>query len=176
MSEVGHNSVSSVAADELRQFVERIERMDEEIEGLNSDKKDIYAEAKGRGFDTKAMKIIIQRRAKDASTLQEEDAMVELYERALGMAASRPSAPAPKKRSVSSDEPTMTMSYTDEKGETVTTEKFSQSDLERAAVNAELSARGLKRKKAAPQKAAEDPPPARAPARESDDVDPFEGF
>lgn len=79
---VGDNSV---AVEELRQFLERIERLDEEIAGINGDKKDVWTEAKGRGFDTKAMRVILAKRRKDPSERQELDAIVELYENALGM-------------------------------------------------------------------------------------------
>lgn len=84
MSEIGDNS--GVAADILRQFIERAERLQEEIDGINGDKADVFAEAKGQGFDTKAMKAIIKIRRKDPAERQEEEAIVDLYKRALGMA------------------------------------------------------------------------------------------
>lgn len=74
-----------VAGEQLRAFVERIERMDEEIKALNDDKKEIFAEAKGIGFDTKAMKIVLKHRRMDRSERFELEAIVELYEAALGM-------------------------------------------------------------------------------------------
>lgn len=88
MSNAGMADVadSGVAAEELRQFIERIERLDEEKAGIDSDKKEVYAEAKGRGFDTKAMKQILAIRRKDSAELQEEEAVLELYKQALGMA------------------------------------------------------------------------------------------
>ena len=77
---------SGVAADELRQFVERIERLEEDKAGITSDIKDVYAEAKGRGFDTGAVRNIVRLRKKDHSERQEQEAVLELYMQALGMA------------------------------------------------------------------------------------------
>lgn len=82
MSEIGHNGF---AADELRQFIERIERLDEEISGLNADKSDVFKEAKGRGFDVKIMRTVLRLRKKDHAERQEEDAILDLYLSALGM-------------------------------------------------------------------------------------------
>jgi uncharacterized protein (UPF0335 family) len=79
-------NTESVAADQLRSYVERIERIEEEIAGLNGDKKEIYAEAKGNGFDTKALKKIVALRRKDYAERREEAAILELYMHALGMA------------------------------------------------------------------------------------------
>lgn len=77
---------SGVAADELRQFVERIERLEEEKAGIASDIKDVYAELKGRGYDTKAVRQIVRMRKQDHSERQEQEAVLELYMQALGMA------------------------------------------------------------------------------------------
>lgn len=76
---------TGVASDELRQFVERIERLEEEKKAIDDDKRDVYAEAKGRGYDTKAIKSIVRLRAKDPQQREEEEAILELYMRALGM-------------------------------------------------------------------------------------------
>jgi uncharacterized protein (UPF0335 family) len=76
---------SSVAADQLKSFIERIERLEEEKAGLASDIKDVYAEAKGTGFDTKALRRIVALRKKDHAERQEEEAVLELYMQALGM-------------------------------------------------------------------------------------------
>lgn len=76
---------TSVAADELKQFVERIERLDEEKAALSSDIKEVYGELKGRGFDGKAIRKIIALRKKAADERAEEDAILELYLQALGM-------------------------------------------------------------------------------------------
>ena len=82
MTEAGHNSI---AHDQLRAYVERVERLEQEIRGLNSDKADIYAEAKGLGFDVKALKRVIALRRMDAAARQELQHLVALYTSALGM-------------------------------------------------------------------------------------------
>lgn len=76
----------SVAADELKQFIERLERLTEEKKGIQGDIKEVFAELKGRGFDAKAVRTILRDRAKDHAELQEEEAILELYKQALGMA------------------------------------------------------------------------------------------
>ncbi|MYZ48511.1 DUF2312 domain-containing protein [Propylenella binzhouense] len=73
------------AANQLRSFVERIERLSEELKGIQDDIKDVYAEAKGNGFDTKVLRKIIALRKKDAAEREEEEAILELYMQALGM-------------------------------------------------------------------------------------------
>lgn len=78
-------STESVAADQLRAFVERIERMNEEKKAISDDIKEIYAEAKGSGFDTKALRTLIRLRAQDASERQEAEAILDLYMEAIGM-------------------------------------------------------------------------------------------
>lgn len=75
----------TVAAAELRQLIERIERLEEEKAALAADVKEVMAEAKGRGFDTKALRSIIRLRKKDPNERQEEEAIVDLYKAALGM-------------------------------------------------------------------------------------------
>ena len=77
---------SGVAAEELKQFIERIELLEEEKAGITSDIKDVFAEMKGRGFDTKAVRRILSIRKKDHAERQEEEAILELYMQALGMA------------------------------------------------------------------------------------------
>lgn len=72
------------AQQELRSFVERIEHVDEEIKDRNSDKKEIFGEARARGYDVNALKAVIRRR-RDREKTTELDAMVDLYEKALGM-------------------------------------------------------------------------------------------
>jgi uncharacterized protein (UPF0335 family) len=83
-------SVESVAQDQLRAFIERIERMEEEKAAIAGDIKEIYAEAKGNGFDTKVIRQIVRIRKQDANERMEQEALLELYMSALGMA----SAPA----------------------------------------------------------------------------------
>ena len=76
----------SVAADQLKAFIERIERLEEEKAGIAGDIKDVYAEAKANGFDTKVLRKIISLRKRDYAERQEEEAILELYMQALGMA------------------------------------------------------------------------------------------
>jgi uncharacterized protein (UPF0335 family) len=81
----GHNT-QSVAADQLKALVERIERLDEERRELGTDIREVYAEAKGNGFDAKALRKIIALRRQDANERAEDEAMLDLYKQALGMA------------------------------------------------------------------------------------------
>lgn len=85
----GKNTVSSdaVAQDQLRAFVERIERMEEEKKAISEDIREIYAEAKGNGFDTKVLRMIIKIRKQDAAERAEQEALLDLYLTALGMEA-----------------------------------------------------------------------------------------
>jgi uncharacterized protein (UPF0335 family) len=76
---------SNVAADQLRLFVERIERLYEEVKGLNDDIRDVYSEAKANGYDTKVMRMVIRLRALETHTRQEQDAVLETYRAALGL-------------------------------------------------------------------------------------------
>lgn len=75
----------TVAAGQLRAFVERIERLDEEAKAIGDDKKDVYAELAGRGFQKKAVKAIVRLRKMDAAERQEDEAILDLYKAALGM-------------------------------------------------------------------------------------------
>jgi len=84
MSDAG-STPDTVAAAELRQLIERIERLEEEKATLQEDIKEVFAEAKGRGYDTKAMRTIVRLRKKDQAERQEEEAIIELYKNALGM-------------------------------------------------------------------------------------------
>lgn len=74
-----------VSADELRAFVERIERLDAEKKDLAEAQKEVMAEAKGRGYDTKVIRKIIAMRKRDAQDLAEEEAVLDMYKEALGM-------------------------------------------------------------------------------------------
>ena len=75
----------SVAQDQLRAFIERIERMEEEKAAIAADIKEIYAEAKGNGFDTKIIKTIVKIRKVPAAERAEQEALLETYMNALGM-------------------------------------------------------------------------------------------
>ena len=79
------SSSDGVAADELKQFIERIERLEEEKAGIAGDIKDVFAELKGRGFDAKALRQILRIRKQDHAERQEAEAILELYMQALGM-------------------------------------------------------------------------------------------
>lgn len=80
-------STDSVAQDQLRAFIERIERMEEEKKAISDDIKEIYAEAKGNGFDIKVLRQIVRIRKQDHAERLEQEALLELYMAALGMAA-----------------------------------------------------------------------------------------
>ena len=79
------DSSQTVAAGQLRAFIERVERLEEEKQSLADDIKEVYAEMKGTGFDTKAVRTIVRLRKKDQAERQEEEAMLDLYKAALGM-------------------------------------------------------------------------------------------
>src|ERR1700758_123008 len=74
-----------IAADRLRSIIERIERLEEERKALASDIKDIYAEAKSAGFDVKVLRQLISLRRKEPAEVEEQDTLLDLYKRALGM-------------------------------------------------------------------------------------------
>ncbi|MFA5120221.1 DUF2312 domain-containing protein [Zavarzinia sp.] len=77
--------VVGIAGEQLRQFVARIERLEEEKAALAADIREVYAEAKGNGFDTKVLRQVIRLRKIDKAERQEMDAILELYLEALGM-------------------------------------------------------------------------------------------
>ncbi len=74
-----------VTADELRQFIERMERLEAEKKDLADQQKEVMAEAKGRGYDTKVMRKLIALRKRDSDDIAEEEAVLEMYKEALGM-------------------------------------------------------------------------------------------
>jgi uncharacterized protein (UPF0335 family) len=82
MTVVGHNSV---AGDQLRTVVERIERLEDEKKNVTADIKDVYAEAKGNGFDAKTLRKIVALRKLDEDKRKEAQAMLDLYAHALGL-------------------------------------------------------------------------------------------
>ena len=73
------------AADHLRSFIERIERLEEERGALTADIREVYSEAKGQGFDTKIMRQLVRIRKLDTADRQEQEAVLDLYMTALGM-------------------------------------------------------------------------------------------
>ena len=76
---------TNVAGEELRQFIERFERLEAEKKDIADGQKEIMAEAKGRGYDTKVLRKVIAIRKRDANDLAEEEAVMEIYMAALGM-------------------------------------------------------------------------------------------
>ena len=74
-----------VTADELRQFIERIERLEQEKKDIAEQSKEVFAEAKGRGYDTKVMRKVIALRKREPDDVAEEEAVLEMYKEALGM-------------------------------------------------------------------------------------------
>jgi uncharacterized protein (UPF0335 family) len=74
-----------VTAGELRQFVERYERLDQERKDIADQQKEVMAEARGRGYDVRVLKKLIALRKRDSSEVSEEEAILELYREALGM-------------------------------------------------------------------------------------------
>ncbi|MCV2893878.1 DUF2312 domain-containing protein [Lentibacter sp. XHP0401] len=74
-----------VTADELRQFIERFERLEAEKKDIAEQQKEVMAEAKARGYDTKVLRKVVALRKRDADDIAEEEAMLEMYKEALGM-------------------------------------------------------------------------------------------
>ncbi|MBM3571207.1 MAG: DUF2312 domain-containing protein [Alphaproteobacteria bacterium] len=79
------SGTSGFAADRLRSLIERIERLEEEKAALAADIREIYAEAKGTGFDTKIMRQVVKLRKMDRADVEEQETLLDLYCRALGM-------------------------------------------------------------------------------------------
>jgi uncharacterized protein (UPF0335 family) len=77
--------IGGVAGERLRSFVERIERLEEEKKALSDDIREVYAEAKGTGFDTKVLRQVIRLRAMDQSDRSEMEELLDVYKRALDM-------------------------------------------------------------------------------------------
>ena len=75
----------TVTAGELRQFVERYERLDQEKKDIADAQKEVMAEARGRGYDVKVLRKLVALRKKDPADVSEEEAVLELYKQALGM-------------------------------------------------------------------------------------------
>lgn len=82
MARMGHNSI---AADQLRSIVERVERLEEEKAGIACDIKDVFAEAKGNGYDVKTLRMVIRLRKISANDREEQDHLLDTYKQALGM-------------------------------------------------------------------------------------------
>lgn len=90
MSDIGHNSGDKpssyrVTADDLRQFIERFERLEAEKKDIADQQKEVMAEAKARGYDTKVMRKVIALRKREPDDIAEEHAVLDMYAQALGM-------------------------------------------------------------------------------------------
>ena len=85
MNEETSQSTYRVASDEIRAFIERFERLDAEKKDIADQQKEVMAEAKGRGYDTKVLRKLISIRRRDANDIAEEEAIMEMYKEALGM-------------------------------------------------------------------------------------------
>ncbi|MBV1927505.1 MAG: DUF2312 domain-containing protein [Rhodobacteraceae bacterium] len=85
MSDTQSDASYRVTANELRSFVERIERLESEKKDIAEQQKEVLAEAKGRGYDTKVMRKIVALRKRDKDDIAEEEAVLEMYKEALGM-------------------------------------------------------------------------------------------
>lgn len=82
----GHNSKKGgVAVDQLKSILARIERLEEEKAGIAADIRDVFAEAKGNGYDVKALRTILKMRKQDASEREEQETILDVYLNALGM-------------------------------------------------------------------------------------------
>jgi uncharacterized protein (UPF0335 family) len=77
--------VGGIAAERLRSYVERIERLEEEKAALAADIRDVYAEAKGSGFDLKVLRQVVRLRRMNSAERQEQETLLDVYKRALGM-------------------------------------------------------------------------------------------
>lgn len=82
---MGRDTSQTVAAGQLRAFIERIERLTEEKQAIQGDISDVYSEAKGTGFDTRAIRELIKERKVDPTERQERESILDLYKSALGM-------------------------------------------------------------------------------------------
>jgi uncharacterized protein (UPF0335 family) len=86
---------TTIARDQLKAIVERIERLEEEKQALAGDIREVYAEAKGNGFDTKTLRQVIRLRKQDSAERQEQEALLDLYLNALGMIPADPEPDGP---------------------------------------------------------------------------------
>lgn len=85
MAEAKKNEVGGIAADQLRSFIDRIERLEEEKQNIQGDIREILSEAKGNGFDVPIIRQILRLRKKEKAERQEEEHLLDLYKAALGM-------------------------------------------------------------------------------------------
>ncbi|HET7717315.1 MAG TPA: DUF2312 domain-containing protein [Bauldia sp.] len=85
MAEAKGAGPAAIARDQLRSIVERIERLEEEKQAIADDIKEVYAEAKANGYDTKTLRAVVRIRKQDSAERQEQEALLDLYLAALGM-------------------------------------------------------------------------------------------
>lgn len=87
MTDIGHNSGDAgvIAADRLKSFIERIERLAEERDGISDGIKEVYSEAKSTGFDAKTMRAIVRLRKMDAQERAEQEQILDVYKQAVGL-------------------------------------------------------------------------------------------
>ncbi len=85
MNDLPPESSYRVTAEELRQFIERLERLEAEKKDIAEQQKEVMAEARGRGYDTRVMRKVIALRKRDAQDIAEEEAVLDMYKQALGM-------------------------------------------------------------------------------------------
>ena len=97
----GATDAGGIAGERLKSFIARIERLEEEKRALAEDIREVYAEAKGVGFDVKTMRQIVKIRKLDQAELDEQEALLDTYKRALGMLPEAAGETAPKRRGAS---------------------------------------------------------------------------
>jgi uncharacterized protein (UPF0335 family) len=87
MNEIGHNKskIGGVAVEQLKGIISRVEKLEEEKTGISADIRDVFSEAKGNGFNVKAIRTIIKMRRMDASEREEAETILDTYLNALGM-------------------------------------------------------------------------------------------
>jgi uncharacterized protein (UPF0335 family) len=85
MTKIGHNRVGGVAVDQLKSIIGRVEKLEEEKAGISADIRDVFAEAKGNGFDVRAIRQIIKLRKMDSSEREEQETILDVYLNAMGM-------------------------------------------------------------------------------------------
>ena len=86
MAEIGHNSdVGGITGAQLKAYIERVERLEEEKKAIADDVREVYGEAKANGFDVKVMRMLVRLRKMDNDQRVEMEALLDLYKRAVGM-------------------------------------------------------------------------------------------
>jgi uncharacterized protein (UPF0335 family) len=159
-----HNQTGGVAADQLRSLIERIERLEEEKAGIANDIKEVFAEAKGNGFDTKTMKQIIRLRKMDQPERDEHEALLDIYKAALGMLNGTPLGESAL-RKLSGDKPKDGSMKDGQCGEAAADEKSAEKKPKKPGPTID-DAREMARKAASEGKPVTDNPfPARDPRR-----------